>query len=97
MNKGDLIKVVADSANITQSQASDAVQAVFDSIEKTLKSKDKASLLLSVFSIESNKHLRVKIKLLSLVLAHSLLHTEVQEREEIHLQEQQSKYLLKML
>jgi nucleoid DNA-binding protein len=45
MNKGDLIKVVADSANITQSQASDAVQAVFDSIEKTLKSKDKASFV----------------------------------------------------
>ena len=45
MNKGDLIKVVADSANITQSQASDAVQAVFDSIEKTLKKKDKASFV----------------------------------------------------
>ena len=45
MNKGDLIKVVADSANITQSQASDAVQAVFDSIENTLKAKDKASFV----------------------------------------------------
>ena len=45
MNKGDLIKVVADNANITQSQAADAVQAVFESIEKTLKSNDKASFV----------------------------------------------------
>jgi len=45
MNKGDLIKVVADAANITQSQASDAVQAVFDSIEGTLKKNDKASFV----------------------------------------------------
>lgn len=45
MNKGDLIKVVADSAGITQGQATDAVQSVFDSIEKTLKSKDKAAFV----------------------------------------------------
>ncbi len=45
MNKGDLIKVVADAANITQSQASDAVQSVFESIENTLKKSDKASFV----------------------------------------------------
>ena len=45
MNKGDLIKAVADAADLTQSQASDAVQAVFDSIEKTLKSGDKGSFV----------------------------------------------------
>lgn len=45
MNKGDLIKAVADSANLSQAQASDAVAAVFDSIEKTLKKKDKASFI----------------------------------------------------
>ncbi len=45
MNKGDLIKAVADAADISQAQASSAVQAVFDSIEKTLKKKDKASFI----------------------------------------------------
>ncbi|MBT8232481.1 MAG: HU family DNA-binding protein [Saprospiraceae bacterium] len=45
MNKGDLIKAVAESANLSQSQASDAVQAVFDSIESTLKSGDKGSFI----------------------------------------------------
>jgi len=45
MNKGDLIKVVAESAGITQGQATDAVQSVFDSIEKTLKAKDKAAFV----------------------------------------------------
>jgi len=45
MNKGDLIKHVAESAGLSQGQATDAVQAVFDTIESTLKSKDKASFV----------------------------------------------------
>jgi DNA-binding protein HU-beta len=45
MNKGDLINVVADAAGITKAQAGDAVNAVFDGIEKTLKKGDKASFV----------------------------------------------------
>ncbi|HPK09927.1 MAG TPA: HU family DNA-binding protein [Saprospiraceae bacterium] len=45
MNKGDLINAVAESAGITKAQAGDAVSAVFDSIEKSLKSGDKAAFV----------------------------------------------------
>ena len=45
MNKGDLISVVADKAGITKGQASDAVNAVFNGIEGTLKKGDKASFI----------------------------------------------------
>jgi len=45
MNKGDLINAVADAAGITKAQAGDAVTAVFDGIEKTLKKGDKASFV----------------------------------------------------
>ena len=45
MNKGDLINAVAAKANITKAQASEAVNTVFDSIEKTLKKGDKASFV----------------------------------------------------
>jgi DNA-binding protein HU-beta len=45
MNKGDLINHVADSAGITKGQAADAVSAVFDGIEGSLKSGDKVSLI----------------------------------------------------
>lgn len=45
MNKGDLINHVAEAAGITKAQAGDAVNAVFDGIEGTLKSGDKASLI----------------------------------------------------
>ena len=45
MNKGDLINNVADAAGITKAQASEAVNAVFDSIETTLKKGDKATLI----------------------------------------------------
>lgn len=43
MNKGDLVDMVADSAGITKGQATDAVNCVFDSIEKTLKKGEKAA------------------------------------------------------
>jgi DNA-binding protein HU-beta len=45
MNKGDLINAVADAAGITKAQAGDAVSTVFDSIEKSLKSGDKAAFV----------------------------------------------------
>jgi DNA-binding protein HU-beta len=45
MNKGDLINNVAQAAGITKAQASDAVNAVFNSIEGTLKKGDKATLI----------------------------------------------------
>jgi DNA-binding protein HU-beta len=45
MNKGDLINSVADAAGITKAQAGDAVSAVFESIEKTLKGGDKAAFV----------------------------------------------------
>lgn len=45
MNKGDLIDAVADASGITKAQASSAVNAVFGSIEETLKKGDKASFV----------------------------------------------------
>ncbi len=45
MNKGDLVDVVASAADITKSQAADAVNAVFDNIQKTLKKGDKAAFV----------------------------------------------------
>lgn len=45
MNKGDLINSVAEASGITKAQAGDAVNAVFDSIEKTLKAGDKAAFV----------------------------------------------------
>jgi DNA-binding protein HU-beta len=45
MNKGDLINKVAEAAGITKAQAGDAVNAVFSSIEGTLKSGDKAAFV----------------------------------------------------
>lgn len=45
MNKGDLTNAVASAAGITKAQAADAVNAVFDSIEATLKGGGKASFV----------------------------------------------------
>lgn len=45
MNKGDLINAVAESAGLSKAQAGDAVAAVFNNIEKTLKGGDKASFI----------------------------------------------------
>ena len=45
MNKGDLISKVAEAAGITKAQAGDAVNAVFSSIEGTLKGGDKAAFV----------------------------------------------------
>lgn len=45
MNKGDLINSVSDAASISKEQASEAVNAVFNSIEATLKAGDKAAFI----------------------------------------------------
>ena len=45
MNKGDLIDAVAAKADITKGQATEAVAAVFGSIENCLKSGDKAAFV----------------------------------------------------
>lgn len=52
MNKGDLIKVVSDQADITKAQATDAVNAVLDGITQSLTSGDKVTLIgFGTFSI----------------------------------------------
>lgn len=45
MNKGDLINKIAESADVTKKQASDALDAVLDSIEGALKDGDKVTLI----------------------------------------------------
>ncbi len=45
MNKGDLVNAVANSAGITKAQATEAVNAVFGSIENTLKNGGSASFV----------------------------------------------------
>jgi DNA-binding protein HU-beta len=45
MNKNELIAAVADSAGLTKAQASDAVDAVLDSITNSLKGGDDVRLL----------------------------------------------------
>ena len=45
MNKADLIDAVAASANLTKTDAGNAVDAVFDSIGKTLSNGDTVSLV----------------------------------------------------
>jgi nucleoid DNA-binding protein len=45
MNKGDLINKVAEDANITKAQATDALNTVFNAIGDTLASGDKVSLV----------------------------------------------------
>ena len=45
MNKGDLINHIAENANLTKAQATEALNSVFGAIEGSLKSGDKVSLL----------------------------------------------------
>ncbi len=45
MNKGDLIDAVAAAAGITKGQAGDAVAAVFDGIQNTLRAGEKAAFV----------------------------------------------------
>lgn len=45
MNKGDLINKIADGAKITKAQATDALNAVLDSIAAELKGDGKVTLI----------------------------------------------------
>jgi len=45
MNKGDLIGKVAEDANLTKAQASEAVNCVLDTIKGSLKGDDKVAIL----------------------------------------------------
>ncbi len=45
MNKGDLINKLAEDANLTKNQATDAVNSVLNSISDTLKDGKKVSLV----------------------------------------------------
>ena len=45
MNKGDLINKIADSANLSKAQATDALNAVLDGITDSLKGGDKVTLI----------------------------------------------------
>jgi DNA-binding protein HU-beta len=45
MNKGDLVKVIAEAAGITNAKATDTLNAVLDGIRKTLKKGDKVTLI----------------------------------------------------
>lgn len=45
MNKAELVDAVAVSANLTKSDAGEAVDAVFESISKTLSGGDSVSLV----------------------------------------------------
>ena len=45
MNKGELIGKVAENANLTKAQASEAVNCVLDAIKGSLKDDDKVAIL----------------------------------------------------
>lgn len=45
MNKGDLINMVAEEANLTKSQSTEAVNCVINCIGDSLKGGDKATLV----------------------------------------------------
>ena len=45
MNKGDLINKVAEDANLTKAQASEALNSVLSSISDTLKDGNKVALV----------------------------------------------------
>lgn len=56
MNKGDLINKIAESANLSKSQASDALTAVLDGIADALKDGDKATLIgFGTFSVSKRE------------------------------------------
>ena len=45
MNKGDLINSIADGANLSKAQATDALNSVLDTISHALKDGDKVTLI----------------------------------------------------
>lgn len=56
MNKGDLINKIAERADISKGQATDALNAVLDNIGEALKDGDKVTLIgFGTFSISERK------------------------------------------
>ncbi|GMM94023.1 HU family DNA-binding protein [Qipengyuania sp. MTN3-11] len=56
MNKNDLISAVADSSGLSKNDASGAVEAVFDSIQKALSKGDEVRLVgFGSFSVAKRK------------------------------------------
>ncbi|HKK78435.1 MAG TPA: HU family DNA-binding protein [Phaeodactylibacter sp.] len=56
MNKGDLINKIAESANLSKAQATDALNAVLDGITDSLKDGDKVTLIgFGTFSLSHRK------------------------------------------
>jgi len=56
MNKGDLIKLVADKADISKAQAAEAINATFDGIQGALENEDKAAFIgFGTFSLSKRK------------------------------------------
>ncbi len=56
MNKNDLTATVADKAGVTKSQASDAVDAVFEAITSTLKKGEEVRLVgFGTFAVSKRK------------------------------------------
>lgn len=56
MNKNDLISAVADSSGLTRSDATKAVESVFDSISGALKKGDEVRLVgFGTFSVAKRK------------------------------------------
>ena len=54
MNKGDLINKIAEGAKITKAQATDALNAVLDSIAAELKGDGKVTLIgFGTFSVSN--------------------------------------------
>ena len=45
MNKGDLVKVIADTAGVTNATANETLNTVLESIRKALKKGDKVTLI----------------------------------------------------
>ncbi len=45
MNKGDLVNKIAENANLSKAQATEALEATLAAISETLKEGDKASLI----------------------------------------------------
>ena len=56
MNKNDLISAVADDSGLSRSDATKAVEGVFDSIQKTLSNGDEVRLVgFGTFSVAKRK------------------------------------------
>lgn len=56
MNKNDLTATVADKAGVTKSQASDAVDAVFEAITSSLKKGEEVRLVgFGTFAVSKRK------------------------------------------